>query len=194
MISNIIVTATGNKGKLAEMKNILSDFQIRSFKDFDVSIDVEEDQDTFEGNALKKAKAGADYFKHVLCIADDSGICIDEFDGWPGVKTARWMKGTDHEKNLAILEKMKGLPKERRKAHVVTCIAIADKLLSIATTHTMDGYISTEPRGENGFGFDEIFELEDGRTLAELSTEEKNSMSSRKIALEEIKKFINKPN
>jgi XTP/dITP diphosphohydrolase len=187
VIMKKIIVATGNQGKVKEIKEIFSDYEILSYKDLGVKIDVEEDADTFEGNALKKAKYGAEILGE-LCLADDSGIMIEYFDGWPGVRTARWMEGTDHERNLAIIEKMKGLSKEKRKVQFITAIAVADKTNSMVNTYTIDGYIAENPRGENGFGFDEIFELEDGRTLAELNSEEKNKISARKKALEKTKK------
>jgi len=185
-----IVVATNNNGKVKEIKEIFSDYEVVSYKDIDVKVEVEEDADTFEGNSLKKAKVGA---KEVngLCIADDSGIMIDYFDGLPGVRTVRWMEGTDHERNMEIIKRLKGVPKEKRKVHFITAIALADTNISCVESHIIDGYISEAPRGDNGFGFDEIFELEDGRTLAELSSEEKNLISARKKAVEKIKKFIN---
>ncbi len=185
-----IIIATNNNKKIEEIKNIFSNFQIYSLADFNINIDITEDAETFEENALKKAKSIAKITKK-LCLADDSGICIDALNGFPGVKTKRWMEGTDKERNIAIIEKMKNIPKEKRQVHFVTAIAIADENISNVVTHTIDGYIAKEPRGNNGFGFDEIFELSNGRTLAELSTDEKNSISSRKIALEKIKKYLN---
>ena len=101
------------------------------------------------------------------------------------------MDGTDMDRNLAIIDKLKDIPKEKRKAHFITAIALADENLSVVQTHILDGYIANEIRGNNGFGFDTIFELECGKTLAELSADEKNSISSRKIALEKVKKFLN---
>jgi XTP/dITP diphosphohydrolase len=85
---------------------------------------------------------------------------------------------------MAILEKMKGVPREKRTIHYITAIALATPDKSMVNSYILDGYVSEEPRGENGFGFDEIFELEDGRTLAELTPEEKNKISARKKALE----------
>jgi XTP/dITP diphosphohydrolase len=186
-----IIAATGNQGKVREIKEIFSDFEVLSYKDIDVKIEVEENENTFEGNALKKAKTGAEILGE-LCLADDSGIMIEYFDGWPGVRTARWMQGTDHERNLAIIDKMKDVPKNKRKVKYITAIAISDKKFSMVSTHTIEGYISENPRGENGFGFDEIFELEDGRTLAELKPEEKNTISARKKALEKAKEKMRK--
>ena len=101
------------------------------------------------------------------------------------------LNGTDRERNLGILEKMKNI--SNRKINFVTAIALADTTnnISIIKEHIISGNVASNIRGENGFGFDEIFELENGKTIAELSSEEKNSLSPRKLALEEIKKELN---
>lgn len=186
-----IVAATGNKGKLKEIKDIFPEFNIVSIKELGIDIDIDEDAKTFADNALKKAQIYAKA-TGLLCLADDSGIAIQYYGGFPGVKTKRWMSGTDRERNQAIVQMMEDIPKEKRSCDFVTAIAIAnaDNAVSTVKTHTIHGYISTEIRGENGFGFDEIFELEDGRTIAELSDEEKNSLSPRKHALEAVRKTI----
>jgi XTP/dITP diphosphohydrolase len=182
-----IIAATGNEGKVKEIKEIFSNFKVLSYKDLGEKIEVDEDAETFEGNALKKAKTGAEHFDK-MCLADDSGLMIEYFNGWPGVRTVRWMNGTDHERNMEILRRMEGLPKEKRKASYETAIAVATKDSSMVNSYVINGYISENPRGQNGFGFDEIFELEDGRTLAELTQEEKNKISSRRKALELTRK------
>ena len=187
-----IIAATGNKGKLKEIKEIFPEYEILSSKEAGFDVDVEEDADTFEGNALKKARAIAE-LSGELCLADDSGIMIDHFDGWPGVHTARWMDASDHEKNIAIIEKMKGVPREERTVHWITAIAIVDgEGKEFTGIHSVDGLISTESRGANGFGFDEIFELPNGKTLAELSGEEKNEIGARKKALTKVKEYLPK--
>lgn len=186
-----IIVATTNKGKLKEIQSIFSDFEIISYKDLGYTEEIQETGKTFEENALIKAKTIAKYF-NTSCIADDSGICIDYLDKFPGVETARFLPGTDRERNLYILEKMKDVPREKRKVTFRVSIAIAKPNLALTVSEDLVGYISTSPRGDNGFGFDEIFELENGRTLAELSFEEKNRISNRKKALETIKKYLNK--
>lgn len=122
------------------------------------------------------------------CIADDSGLCIDIYDGWPGVHTARFLgeKATAKERNQYILEKMRDLKGTDRKARVKCCITYYENGKYIIGKGEIHGKIAEEPRGNNGFGFDEIFELEDGRTYAELSKEEKNQISHRRLALQDL--------
>ncbi len=182
-----IIIASGNKGKIKEAQEILVGFKIVSMDEFGVQVDVEEDCDTFEGNAIKKAEEVSKLLGGKLCLADDSGIEIEYLDGFPGVQTKRWFKGSDRERNLAILEKLNGIPKPNRKIKFVTAIALTDGENTICEVGEISGYVSETARGENGFGFDEIFELESGKTLAELTSEEKNELSARKFALEAIK-------
>lgn len=182
-----IVIASGNKGKIKEAQEILKEFKIISMEKIGIKVEVEEDQKTFEGNAIKKAEEIAKKLKGKMCIADDSGIQIEYLDGFPGVFTKRWHKGTDRERNLAIIEKLKGVPKEKRQIKFVTAIALSNGKETICEVGNIKGFVAEMPRGENGFGFDEIFELENGKTLAELTQEEKNKISARKIALEGLK-------
>ena len=183
-----IVIASNNSGKIKEVQEILDDYKIVSMKEIGVEIDVDEDQDTFEKNAIKKAETISNELNGKKCLADDSGIEIEYLDGFPGVYTKRWHKGTDRERNLAIIEKLKNVPKEKRKIKFVTAIALSNGNNTISALGIIDGYVAENVRGENGFGFDEIFELEDGRTLAELSEKEKNEISARRVALETLKK------
>ena len=184
-----IVIATNNSGKLKEIKEILQGYEILSLKDVNCQVEVIEDQDTFEGNSLKKAKEISEIL-HMPCIADDSGLCIDVFDGWPGVYTARFLgeNTTAKQRNAYILEKMKELEGEKRKASVKCCIAYYENGNYVIGKGEIQGWIAKEARGDNGFGFDEIFELEDGRTYAELSAQEKNKISHRKLALQDLLK------
>ena len=185
-----IIIASGNKGKIEEAKEILVDFKIIPMNELGINIEVEEDKNTFKGNAIKKAETIAKELNGKMCIADDSGIEIEYLDGFPGVFTKRWHKGTDRERNLAIIEKLKDIPKEKRKIKFVTVIALSDGNNSICVEGIINGYVSETVRGENGFGFDEIFELENGKTLAELTKKEKNEISARKIALENLKQEV----
>lgn len=183
-----IVIASNNSGKIKEVQEILKDYKIVSMKEIGVEIEVDEDKDTFEKNAIKKAETISNELNGKKCLADDSGIEIEYLDGFPGVHTKRWHKGTDRERNLAILEKLKDVPKEKRKIKFTTAIALSDGNNTISALGIIDGYVAENVRGENGFGFDEIFELDDGRTLAELSEKEKNEISARRVALETLKK------
>ena len=185
-----IIIVSGNKGKIKETQEILKEFKIISMKDIGIDIDVEEDEKTFQANAIKKAETIAKFLKGKKCIADDSGIEIEYLDGFPGVYTKRWHKGTDRERNLAIIDKLKGVPKEKRKISFTTAIALSDGKKTICVTGKINGYVSDNVRGENGFGFDEIFELENGKTLAQITKEEKNEISARKIALEKLKRRL----
>lgn len=186
-----IVMATNNQGKLKEVREILKDYEILSLKDLECDIEVEEDQDTFEGNSLKKAKEISKLLK-MPCIADDSGLCIEELNGFPGVLTARFLveEASQEERNNYLINKLDG--KENRKATVVTVMTYIDgeKGEKVVARGEVKGNIAKEKRGDNGFGFDEIFELENGKTLAELTSEEKNAVSSRKIALEKLNKML----
>ena len=185
-----IVIASGNKGKIKEAQEILKGFKIIPMQELGIKIDVEEDQKTFEGNAIKKAETMAKALNGKMCIADDSGIEIEYLYGFPGVLTKRWHKGTDRERNLEIIEKLNGIPKEKRKITFITAIAISNGEKTICEIGKIDGFVAEEVRGENGFGFDEIFELESGKTLAELSQAEKNEISARKVALENLRQKL----
>lgn len=188
-----IVMASGNSGKIKEAQEILKEYKIIPMKELGINIDVEEDKETFIENATKKAEVIAKELNDKMCLADDSGIEIEYLDGFPGVHTKRWLNGTDRERNLAILDKLQRVPKDKRKIKFITAIALSDGNETISVEASIDGYVAETPRGENGFGFDEIFELEDGRTLAELSNEEKNEISARRKALEKLReKLTNK--
>lgn len=186
-----IVIATNNQEKLKEIEQILNEYELLTLKDVNCKIEVEEDQDTFEENSLKKAKEVSEFIE-MPCIADDSGLCIDILNGWPGVYTARFLgeNATPEQRNKAILEKMKDLKGEERKARVECVVTYYEKGKVMIGRGEIEGKIAKSPRGENGFGFDPIFELENGKTYAELTKEEKNKISHRKRALENLKKQL----
>ena len=123
-----IVVATNNEGKLKEIKEILKEYELVSLKEIKCEIEVNEDQGTFEGNAKKKAEE-ISLLTNMPCIADDSGLCIESLNDWPGVHTARFLgkDATDIQRNEAILEKMKKLKGEERKAKVKCAIAYYEK-------------------------------------------------------------------
>ena len=185
-----LILASENKNKIKETQEIFTEYKIIPISEFKIKFDVEEDGETFKQNAEKKAKTVAEQLNGKACIADDSGIEIEYLNGFPGVKTKRWFKGTDRERNLAIIEKLIGVPKEKRNIKFKSAIAFSDGTKTISVEAVLTGYVAEEPRGENGFGFDEIFELENGKTLAELTSKEKNQISARKKALELLKKEL----
>lgn len=188
----MIVLATNNKGKVKEIKEILKSKKIKTLNEMNIDIEIEEDGETFEENALKKARE-IHKLTNKASIADDSGICIEVLNNFPGVKTARFLgeEATQEERNNYLINKLKGISKEDRKVKFITCIAYVEENGNEKIYKgILNGYIAEKPRGRNGFGFDEIFELEDGRTLAELDESEKNNISSRRIALENLRKDI----
>ena len=183
-----IIVATNNLGKLKEIRAILDNYEVISLKDLNLSVDIVEDGKTFKENALKKAR---EVFKitKIPAIADDSGLCINVLEGFPGINTARFLgnNASDNDRNNYILEKLKDKKERERKAEVVCDIAYVDEKNEYVVEGVIKGKIACKKRGNNGFGFDTIFELENGKTLAELEEYEKNNVSSRKIALEKLK-------
>lgn len=184
-----MIFASNNKGKLKEIKDIFYEYDVKSLKDVNLDVDVIEDKDTFYLNAQKKAKEIYSYIKEPV-IADDSGLCINAFDGWPGVLTHRFLgeNKSDLDRNNAILDKMKNIV--NREAKVVCYLVYYDGIKELVGVGEIDGVISDSIRGDNGFGFDSIFEL-NGKTLAELSSDEKNMLSARKKAAEDLKNKLN---
>lgn len=183
-----MILATNNKGKIEEIKKILNEYEIYSLKEKNIDIDVEEDQDTFVGNATKKAKEIYNISGEAT-IADDSGLCIDALDGFPGVMTHRFLGDvSDIERNEYLINETN--KHNNRSAKVVCNLVYYDGTNIIVGEGILKGYISKERRGTNGFGFDEIFELEDGRTIAELSQEEINKKSARRVALDRLNEKI----
>jgi len=185
----VMILATNNKGKLEEIRKILTDYKIYSLKDKNINVDVEEDKDSFLGNAMKKAKEIYE-ISHEETIADDSGLCINCLDGFPGVMTHRFLgdDATDRMRNEYLINEVNKY--EDRSAQVVCNLVYYDGEKEIVGEGVLNGFISTECRGNNGFGFDEIFELPNGLTLAELSFEEKNRISARSIAINALKKKL----
>ena len=184
-----MILATNNNGKLEEVKKILKDYTIHSLKDKNINIDVVEDKDSFLGNAMKKAKEIYEV-SHEETIADDSGLCINCLDGFPGVMTHRFLgdDATDRMRNEYLINEVNKY--QDRSAQVVCNLVYYDGEKEIVGEGVLNGFISTECRGNNGFGFDEIFELPNGLTLAELSFEEKNRISARSIAINALKKKL----
>ena len=180
-----MIFATNNKGKLRELKSIFGEDMITSLRENGITFDVEEDQDSFYGNAQKKARALHEITGKSV-IADDSGLCVKALNGFPGVFTHRFLgEGkTDEQINEAIIEKCKNI--KDKSAKVVCCLVYYDGENEIVAEGEIYGNI-TSPRGDNGFGFDPIFELYNGKTLAEIDSATKNQCSARFLAAKQMK-------
>ena len=187
-----IIFATGNQDKMREIREILADIdaEIFSLKDLGIKADIVEDGSTFEENAAIKAKAICEMTGEIV-LADDSGLEVDYLNKEPGIYSARYMgEDTSYRiKNQNIIDRLAGVPDEQRTARFVCAIAAAfpDGRVKIVR-EAMEGIIGYEERGENGFGYDPIFFLpEYGKSSAEISREEKNSISHRGKPLRAIK-------
>lgn len=191
-----VIFATKNKGKIKEIQAILgNDYIVKSIEEVGIDIDVVEDGKTFEENAIKKAVEIMNVTNKIV-LADDSGLEIDYLNGEPGVYSARYMgEDTPYEiKNNKILELLKDVEEEKRGARFVSVIALAMPHKEPVTTRgTVEGIIGYEIKGENGFGYDPIFYIPELKaTSAELSLEEKNKISHRGKALQQMKKILEK--
>lgn len=194
--------ATGNAGKMKEIREIMEDLQIPvlSMKEAGLEAEIVEDGTTFEENAVIKAKAIAGLSKcrneDVVVLADDSGLEIDYLNKEPGVYSARYMgEDTSYRiKNQNLIERLEGVPDEQRTARFVCAIAAVLPDGRVVTTRgVIEGKIGYEERGTNGFGYDPIFYLPDmSRSTAELTPEEKNAVSHRGNALRLMKEELQK--
>lgn len=193
-----IVFATGNKGKVKEIQMILADLgvEVTTMKEEGIFVDVEENGTTYEENAMIKAREVAKYTDAIV-MADDSGLEIDYLNKEPGIYSARYMgEDTSYRiKNGSLIERLTGVPDEKRTARFVCAIAaILPDGRELTTRGVIEGRIGYGEKGENGFGYDPIFYVpEFGKTTAELTEEEKNMVSHRgralKIMKEELKKL-----
>jgi XTP/dITP diphosphohydrolase len=190
-----LIFATGNEGKMKEVRMIMADlgYEILSMKEAGIEADIDENGSTFEENALIKARA-ISKMAGCLVLADDSGLEVDYMDKAPGIYSARFL-GEDTSyaiKNKYIMDKLEGVPDEKRTARFVCAIAaVFPDGAEYTRRGTIEGIIGYEERGENGFGYDPIFYLPDRKmTTAELSPEDKNAISHRGNALRQIKEVI----
>ena len=192
-----LIFATGNAGKMKEIREILGspDLEILSQKEAGIETHAEENGTTFEENALIKARAIADQVDAIV-LADDSGLEIDYLNKEPGIYSARYMgEDTSYDiKNANLIERLDGVPKEKRTARFVCAVAAVFPDGSEKVVRgTIEGYIGWEPEGENGFGYDPIFFLpEYGCTSAELAPEKKNELSHRGEALRMMRQIMEK--
>lgn len=198
-----IIFATGNEGKMKEIRKILDGLtffgekvQILSMKEAGIDIDIIEDGTTFEENAMIKARAVAGAAKEAIVLADDSGLVIDYLNGEPGIYSARYLgKDTSYRvKNANLVQRLEGVPDEKRSARFVCAIAaVLPDGRELSTRGTIEGRIGYEEKGLNGFGFDPIFYVpEIGKYTAELSDEDKNRISHRGKALRAMREELEK--
>lgn len=181
-----VVVTTNNKFKLNEIKSIFNEDKLYTLKEKGINIDIEEDCDTFLRNAKNKAHEIYNLV-NMPTIADDSGLCINALNGFPGVMTHRFLgeETTDKERNEYLINEVSKC--EDKSATAVCNIVYYNGEDTIVGEGVLEGNITSARRGDNGFGFDEIFELLDGRTLAELTPEEKNKKSARFLAAKDLK-------
>ncbi|MDD6291844.1 MAG: XTP/dITP diphosphatase [Lachnospiraceae bacterium] len=192
-----IIFATGNQDKMREIREIMADCEVEiiSMKEAGIKIDIVEDGATFEENSLIKARAVAGCADAIV-LADDSGLEIDYLNKEPGVYSARYMgEDTSYSiKNRNLIDRLEGVPKEKRTARFVCAIAaVLPDGQELVTRQTMEGYIGWKPEGENGFGYDPIFYLDEfGCSSATLTSEQKNAISHRGKALRAMKEMLKK--
>ena len=187
----VLVVGTRNRKKLVELVELLGPLgiELRTLDDCPAAIEVEETGDTFAANARLKAQVQARNLGQWV-LGEDSGLAVDALGGQPGVYSARYAgeNATDADNNAKLLAELGDLPLIKRTAHYVCHVAVADPRGEIRaeSADICRGRIVFEPAGTNGFGYDPLFVLQDGRTMAELGSAEKNRISHRGKALREI--------
>lgn len=188
-----LLFASGNEHKVSEIRMILPrEIELISLKDIGFTDEIPETADTIEGNALLKARFCAEKFG-ISCFADDTGLEVDALNGAPGVHSARYAgEAKNTETNMNLL--LKNLETERnRKAHFKTVIALIFNGEEHLFTGLINGKITEKRKGTNGFGYDPVFQPENSKhTFAEMSAEEKNSLSHRARALQQLVDFLHK--
>lgn len=193
-----IIFATGNQGKMKEIREILANekVEILSMKEAGISLEIQENGKTFAENAIIKAKAVAavPQAENAIVLADDSGLEVDYLNKEPGIYSARYMgEDTSYKiKNQNIIDRLEGVPKEKRTARFVCAIAAVLTDSEVITTEgTIEGYIGWEEAGTNGFGYDPIFYIDEYHcSTAELPGEVKNELSHRGKALRAMKERL----
>lgn len=193
-----VVVATGNAHKLTEIEAILGqimdDCCFVALGDLGSFDDPEENGETFYDNALIKAQAALDATGLHMAVADDSGLCVDALGGDPGIHSARWAgeHGNDAANNEKLLAQMAGVPDDQRTARFHSTVVLVtrdeDGEEILAGNGDCEGTIAHDLRGTNGFGYDPLFDLADipGKRMAELEPEEKNAISHRRRALDDL--------
>ena len=195
-----LLIASNNAHKVREIEEILSDYfdEMVTLREAGLVIDVVEDGKTFRENAVKKAMETLEKSGFDAALADDSGLCVDALDGAPGVYSARYA-GEGHDdtaNNDLLMERMKDVPDEKRTCRFVSCIALARKGRPVLVAEgKAEGMLLRAPAGENGFGYDPYFFYPPfGKSFAELTAQEKNSVSHRRAALDALRKALDEEN
>ncbi|WP_406620720.1 XTP/dITP diphosphatase [Bacillus atrophaeus] len=189
------IIATHNPGKVKEFKDIFAPkgYDVKSLADIGFLEEIEETGHTFEENAVLKAEAVAKAVNKMV-IADDSGLSVDNLGGSPGVYSARYAgEQKDDMANInKVLQELKGIEKEQRTARFRCALAVSIPGEETKTVEGhVEGYIAEEPKGENGFGYDPIFIVKDkDKTMAELTSDEKNKISHRANALKKLSQLL----
>jgi XTP/dITP diphosphohydrolase len=192
-----LLIATKNKGKVREFQDLFAPlgYQVKSLLDLDDTVDVVEDGVTFRENAVKKAETIAKLF-HIPTLADDSGLIVDALDGRPGVFSARYAGvGKDDKANMEkVLNELADVPEHERAArfHCSLALAIPGRE-TLIVDGTCEGMITREPKGDHGFGYDPIMYIPSiGKTMAQLTKQEKNEISHRSNALKRLQERLTK--
>ncbi|KHD86927.1 XTP/dITP diphosphatase [Heyndrickxia ginsengihumi] len=190
-----VLIATKNRGKAKEFEQMFSKYgiEVKTLLDVDHAIDVAETGKTFEENAILKAETIANQYQ-LMTIADDSGLMIDALDGSPGIYSARYAgEEKNDEANIdKVLSELMNVSDDRRAATFYCALAVAEPGKETYTVSgTLNGMITHKRIGENGFGYDPIFKISSGKTLAQLSSEEKNAISHRANAMKQLSKLLN---
>ena len=198
-----LILASNNKKKIKEMQEILKELniEVKSLENENINIDVVEDGKTFEENAKKKAEEIYEFLlkrgdKNFIVLADDSGLTVEYLNGEAGIYSARYAgeHGNDKKNNEKLLKNLRGVHKENRGAKFICQLALfTERGEYFKVTGDVKGYIIEELHGEGGFGYDPLFFYEPlNKTFAQLTSEEKNQISHRGVALKELKKIIRK--
>lgn len=190
-----IIVASSNTHKIKEVKTILAPlaYNVQSMREAGIELEIEEDGQTFEENALLKARALAEISDDII-LADDSGLEVDILEGAPGIYSARYAgeHGDDQANNRKLLDQLKDVPKHQRGARFYCAIAMVyPEGKEIVVAGECKGTIILKPKGHNGFGYDPLFYIPHlDKTYAQLDTQEKNSISHRSKALDRLKEVL----
>ena len=199
-MNHTLLIATQNAHKLAEFSQLLPGVKLTSLRAHSSFVMPDETGESFLDNSIIKSSAAHSY-TNLISMADDSGLAVDALDGAPGVRSARFAPGSDRDRYLALLKTLDGV--QERTARFVACLSIVGlpdtlelppgtfrKAGVVYAFGEVHGTIAYEPRGANGFGYDPVFELTDGRTMGEVSSAEKQEQSHRAIATRTIRPLL----